>query len=154
GLGRVYFQPPDGEPAKSEEPLSRTTRGRVTLLGLPDRYALGTALLRQYTGRAPGLIGVDQINEQLPPDTPEGCAVPLSVWGSETHSQTVTISIRRGGGQCTDQPLGRSGSLVFKRTFVSSAETPAAVTTARIDGRFEEAPESHLLKRPAYEHRP
>lgn len=66
-----------------------------------------------YKGRAPGLVGIDQLRFQLPLDAPEGCAVPLkAIGGSFKYSQPVTIvtiSIRKGGGPCQDPPPSRKG---------------------------------------------
>jgi uncharacterized protein (TIGR03437 family) len=84
-----------------------------------DRKAI--AINTTFAGKAPGLVGVDQINAQLPSDVREGCAVPIQIatyFGEAAASQAVTISIRRGGGQCVDPPTSSTGALTLKRLFV------------------------------------
>jgi len=50
-----------------------------------------------YSGLAPGLVGVDQINFQLPAGTRNGCSVP--VLASQTlGSPSVTIGVQAGRG--------------------------------------------------------
>ncbi|HVW07219.1 MAG TPA: hypothetical protein VHC90_01480 [Bryobacteraceae bacterium] len=65
-----------------------------------------------YTGLAPGLPGVDQINFQVPASTRNGCAVPVR--GSQTlGSPNVTISVQSGGGQCSDPPIQSYGQIAL-----------------------------------------
>lgn len=61
-----------------------------------------------FAGKAPGLVGVDQINAQLPADAREGWAVPLQVgtyFLQAAESQPVTISIHHGGGPFSTKVL-------------------------------------------------
>ncbi|MCW5979792.1 MAG: hypothetical protein KIT09_17055 [Bryobacteraceae bacterium] len=85
-----------------------------------------------FVGRAPGLIGVDQVNVQIPENAPEGCAVPITAKGS----QPVSISIRQGGGVCIDPSAESYGQLSWERTVAigtdadGQTETFTAILTA------------------------
>jgi uncharacterized protein (TIGR03437 family) len=74
GLGYVYRAPPDGS-AATTNPLSFTPNGVGVNFGLTgfsreatDGFGLSSA---GYSGRAPGLVGVDQVNIRIPNDAPE-----------------------------------------------------------------------------------
>lgn len=143
GLGRVYWQPPDGQPAQTE-PLARHPSGAFTALG-PEDFARSFSRGVSYTGRAPGLVGADQIDFLLAPDAPEGCAVPLRLLAGSYFSQPVQISIHQGGGQCQDAPLARLGSLRWKQT-VNTGPAPSARTTQEtFTASFSEAPANHVV---------
>jgi len=137
GFGIVNFPPPDGEPAQLDPPA----RGRgepVVLLG-PEGFARQARLVT-FSGRAPGLIGVDQVDVQIPDTAPEGCAVPLRFWTGTQASQPVAISIHRGGGACEDAPPARFGSILWKRKVVSGPETGAITSNDTFTASFSEAP--------------
>jgi uncharacterized protein (TIGR03437 family) len=55
----------------------------------------------QYSGRAPGFAGTDQVNFQIPNDAPSGCWVPvyLRVAGNVV-SNVATIAITPDGSPC------------------------------------------------------
>ncbi len=127
GLGAVSLSTiprvallPDGEPAPAS-PLAKAfqeigftvNRARVLGNGWPVLFA----------GRAPGLVGVDQVNVVLPESVPEGCSIPLQILSTYSAGQLVPISIRRGGGPCVD-PLPDSGTMVVWRKTVSSGVFP------------------------------
>ncbi len=74
-----------------------------------------------YSGRMPGVAGVDQINFQVPADAPHGCYVPVQVKVGNTFSNAVTMAIDAQGRPCSD-PLnpfsdlvsgGRKGGSIF-----------------------------------------
>ena len=74
-----------------------------------------------YSGRMPGVAGVDQINFQLPADVPSGCYVPVQVKAGTMSSNIVTMAIDAQGEACSD-PLnpfsdlvsgGRKGGSIF-----------------------------------------
>jgi uncharacterized protein (TIGR03437 family) len=70
-----------------------------------------------FAGRAPGLVGVDQLNFQIPENAPEGCAVQMTIGYLGTFlSQPTPISIRRGGGACVDPPSASYGQLLWQKT--------------------------------------
>ncbi|MCW5982621.1 MAG: hypothetical protein KIT09_31325 [Bryobacteraceae bacterium] len=90
-----------------------------------------------FAGRAPGLIGVDQLNVQIPDNAPEGCTVPVTVgYLGVFLSQPVPVAIRRGGGPCVDPPLESYSLLTWERTTATGTnsdgetETFTAVLTA------------------------
>jgi uncharacterized protein (TIGR03437 family) len=88
GLGAVTNQPGDGSPAAAN-PLSLTVITPVVLVG---GVTAGEVL---FSGLAPGLVGVDQINVRVPVNAPVGNAVALMVTdGKGTYSNTVFIAIR------------------------------------------------------------
>jgi uncharacterized protein (TIGR03437 family) len=104
----IPYPPPDGTPAPADPPVS--SGGNVGVVF--DLTNPGVAGAADWQGLAPGLVGVGQINVQVPANVREGCAVPLQILGP--ISPPVTISIRKGGGsaltrqlQATDKFCGR-----------------------------------------------
>jgi uncharacterized protein (TIGR03437 family) len=87
GLGATNPPVPDGGPAPSS-PLSLATLPiSATIAGLPATVT--------YAGSAPGLIGVYQVNVQIPAGTPSGGAAALVLTAGGNASQdTVTIAIK------------------------------------------------------------
>jgi len=144
GLGPVYFAPPDGQPA-SADPLAFSTSGKVVRLG-PEGFARQAPIVT-YSGRTPGLVGVDQVDVQIPDTAPEGCAVPLRLWTGTQASQPVKISIRQGGGQCQDAPPARISSLRWQRTITTGPDPSARTTQETFTASFSEAPQNQV---PAY----
>jgi uncharacterized protein (TIGR03437 family) len=139
-LGPVNFAPPDGQPAAAD-PLPFTQSSVVVRLGLEgfDRQAP----IVTYSGRAPGLVGVDQVDVQIPDTAAEGCAVPLRLW-TDQASQPVRISIRKGGGQCQDAPPARFASLRWKRIVTTGPEPSARIAEETFTASFSEAPENQV----------
>jgi hypothetical protein len=142
GLGPVVFPPADGEPASSER-LSHTQSGVAVYLGPPGFARLAFPVT--YSGRAPELVGVDQINVHIPDDAVEGCAVPLTLVGLTRSSQPVTLSIRRGGGQCQDAQLARFGSLRWHRIVATGPQSSASATQETFTASFAEAPANQVI---------
>lgn len=147
GLGPVYFEPPDGQPAPAAEPLARTPSSVGVRFG-PEGFSR-SALTKTYEGRAPGLVGVDQIDVRIPETAPEGCGVPLRLWTFTQASQPVRISIRRGGGQCQDAPPARFGSLRWRRTVITGPEPSSRTAEETFSATFSEAPENQMQPYPA-----
>lgn len=143
GLGNVYFPPPDGEPAKADQ-LSRLPASASVQLGLLGYQQ--PLLNATYAGRAPGLVGVDQVNVQIPEDAPEGCSLPLTLLGATQSSQPVTISIRRGGGQCQDPPPARIARIHWQRSVSTSANSPSGVSKETLSASFLQAPEGQIQR--------
>src|SRR5579863_10081712 len=115
GFGLVYFPPPDGTPANVDQ--STIGAAGVSIDGHP---LIGEA----YVGLAPGLVGVNQVNVQIPADTSgywppsqtrEGCAVPITIG----NSPTLSISIHSGRGQCVDPPIQSHGQVSLTKTVAS-----------------------------------
>ena len=134
GLGAVYFYTtPDGSPAPSS-PLSPALNQPLIafnqLGGMLDEglSTKGSIAGPSFAGRAPGFVGVDQINVRVPMGVREGCAVPIVVDDADVGtSQAVPISIHTGGGPCVDPPTAGYGQLTLERSF-SSGTTPGGET--------------------------
>ena len=109
---------PDNPPANGDY----STR-LVPLSSPPPAMVLGGKTLQavQFAGLAPFLVGVDQINFQIPQGTSEGCAIPVSVaYGQFSMvGPTMSISIHSGRGQCVDPPIQSFGSVTLTKTFTS-----------------------------------
>ena len=86
GLGLVTNQPVDGAAALAD-PLSFTESAPKVTIG-------GQEAVVQFSGLAPGLVGVDQVNAQVPADAPTGDQVPLAIQTVDgSTSNTVTIAV-------------------------------------------------------------
>jgi uncharacterized protein (TIGR03437 family) len=129
---------PDGRPAPSNPPASydyTTVNASSASFGpFPSanyQAAFGTqptgyiSTRPSFAGRAPGLVGVDQLNFQIPENVTEGCTVPVTV----NYSQPVPVSIRRGGGPCVDPPLASFGQLTWERTVATGTDTAGETET-------------------------
>jgi uncharacterized protein (TIGR03437 family) len=81
--------------------------------------AIGTTL---FAGRAPGLIGVDQINVRLARNAPQGCDIPVWLSWRLSHTQEIPLSIRRGGGPCLEPPT--TGKILWRKTISSGLDVP------------------------------
>ena len=87
GLGAVSNPPTAGSPALPD-PLSRTLADSIVTVG----GARATVL---YSGLAPGLAGVYQINARIPDQALSGTAVPVTIQVAENglRSPAVTIAV-------------------------------------------------------------
>ncbi len=56
----------------------------------------------QFSGRAPGFGGVDNVYFVVPADAPTGCNIPVVVTVGGVVSNTVTMAIDAKGAACTD----------------------------------------------------
>jgi hypothetical protein len=81
-----------------------------------------------WSGFAPGLVGVNQYNVQIPVSVREGCAVPLQLASEDAYdgtlaaiSQPVTFAIRKGGGPCVDPPAAGYGQITWQKTVDTTA---------------------------------
>lgn len=118
----IPFTPtPDGAPT----PLSPLFRAGT---GGPNFFDFGRAFTGSSTwlGRAPGLIGVDQLNIEIPPSAREGCAVPFQT-GFAGVSRPVTLAIRQGGGACVDEAPAGYGEIVWERAEVTGVVGPVTL---------------------------
>ena len=86
GLGPVSNQPATGAPALSG-PLSVTST--LPLVTIGDSLALVT-----FSGLAPGLAGIYQVNAIVPDTTPIGDSVNLVISIGGVRSNTVTIAVQ------------------------------------------------------------
>ncbi len=148
GLGPVNFPPPDGMPAKSD-PISPAQVRGGGLIGL-DGFQQSANV--QFSALAPGLVGVNQLNILIPSDAPEGCEVPLRLVDWSSTSQPVTISIRRGGGQCQNPPPARIASAIWRKVTTTGPKASDSSTTEAFSASLFEASES-LVARPQSQRR-
>ncbi len=87
--------------------------GYLTLWGsglngaTPTVEIAGVTLRPSYAGPTPGYPGLDQINVQIPGDTPPGCYVAVRVQTPDASSNFVPASIATGGAPCP-HPFGLS----------------------------------------------
>ncbi len=87
GLGAVNNTPADGAPAPSSAPLATT-------LATPSVTIGGEPATVSYSGLAPGLVGLYQVNVQVPASVPTGDAVNLAITVGSLTSNTVTVAVR------------------------------------------------------------
>lgn len=127
GLGHVYGPLPDGHPGP-ESPLAKASSVPGILLNQQPQPDWPFGPIPVFSGRAPGLVGVDQINVYLPADgtTVQGCSVALQAVVPRSASQLVPISIHAGGGACVDPPPDTLATIRWEKDVVSSgiAEDP------------------------------
>jgi uncharacterized protein (TIGR03437 family) len=131
GVGAPVKPPADGTFSSGLAPLSS-----------PPGVVLGGNTLQavQYAGLAPLLVGVDQINFQIPQGIPEGCAVPVSVaYGQFSMvGPTMSISVHSGRGECVDAQIQSFGVVMLTKT-VTSGQTGTA-TTDTLSASFPSGP--------------
>jgi uncharacterized protein (TIGR03437 family) len=72
-------------------------------------YLGGIAATILYQGSA-GYPGVNQINVAIPANVSLGCLVSVVAVSGGITSNTATIPVQNGGGECTDLSLGIKGS--------------------------------------------
>jgi uncharacterized protein (TIGR03437 family) len=88
GLGPVTPAVPDGTAAPDTPPLATTTTTPVVTLG-------GKTCQVLFSGLVPDLVGLYQINIQVPSGVAAGAAVPLQIsMGGVTSSNLVTIAVQ------------------------------------------------------------
>jgi len=120
GLGAI------GAPDNVTPPVGNLPGTATVLVG-------GKTATTLYSGRMPGVAGVDQINFQVPADAPTGCYVPVQVQAGPGYSNTVTMAISAHGEPCTDllNPFtslttsgGRIGSVLLTRADIQAPLQP------------------------------
>ncbi len=130
GLGETRPPAPTGEPA----PLDGLLRPHYDTGAMYPYVDSGTAPGRiLYAGRAPGLIGVDQMNLQLGESAMEGCGVPLRLSSRYSQSQPVPISVGRGG-TCPPLPAPDAfGAITLRRVETVSATSTTVAEELVVD---------------------
>jgi uncharacterized protein (TIGR03437 family) len=86
GLGPVTNQPANGAAAVAS-PLSMTQSPPIVKVG-------GVEATVQFSGLAPGMVGVNQVNVQIPQNAPTGPQVPLEITtpdGSASNPATIAV---------------------------------------------------------------
>jgi uncharacterized protein (TIGR03437 family) len=86
GLGPVSPYVPSGAPGPGS-PLSRTSQDVTVLIG-------GITASVTFSGLAPGLVGLYQVNAIVPPTAPTGNNVSLTLAVGGVTSNTVTIALQ------------------------------------------------------------
>ena len=86
GLGTVTNQPASGA-AASGNPLSATTSAPNVTIG-------GIQAMVNFSGLAPGFVGLYQVNAQVPQDAPPGDAIPVMLNIGGATSSTVTMAVQ------------------------------------------------------------
>ena len=114
GFGLVWNAPPDGAAATGQTNLQSSLG--ITL-GVNAPF-VSPGIVPNYEGLAPGLVGVDQVNFQIPTDAQQGCSVPVFI-GGQLNSPAVTLSIHEGGGQCVNPPVQSYGLITLTKTIAS-----------------------------------
>jgi uncharacterized protein (TIGR03437 family) len=102
GTGQGQVSPPVSDGAASPTtPLSSTVTvptsdGRTCVTSQPSMcVAIGSSFGEvQYSGLAPGFVGLWQINVKIPADVPAGNAVPVRVLINGAPSNLVSIAVR------------------------------------------------------------
>ncbi|HZO51782.1 MAG TPA: hypothetical protein VFB63_03650, partial [Bryobacteraceae bacterium] len=84
GLGDVDITPPSGEPS-SASPLSRTTVTPIVTIG-------GRPAEVDFSGLAPGIVGLYQLNVRVPADAPSGLQ-PLVIQVGGVTSKTANVPV-------------------------------------------------------------
>jgi uncharacterized protein (TIGR03437 family) len=85
GLGPTDPPTPAGEPAM----------GQRLAIHQPEVFIGGQMAQVQFAGRAPGFAGLDQIQVVVPPNAPEGCAVPVMLRQQNRISNIGTVALVR-----------------------------------------------------------
>lgn len=86
GLGATNPAVPSGQPAGTS-PLSLTVQMPIVLIG-------GVAAEVQFSGLAPGTVGLYQVNARVPTATAASPSVPLQIQSGGRTSNLVTIAVR------------------------------------------------------------
>jgi uncharacterized protein (TIGR03437 family) len=86
GLGPVTNQPATGAPSPFGPLAETTTRPTVTIGGAPAAV--------QFSGLAPGNVGLYQVNALAPAGSSTGSAVPVVISIGGVQSNTVTIAVQ------------------------------------------------------------
>jgi len=85
GLGPVANPPPSGSPAPSETLVKTTNTPLVTIGGVPAQV--------QFSGLAPGYVGMYQVNALVPSEAPAGnnVSVVVSIGGAMSNAVEIAV---------------------------------------------------------------
>jgi len=128
GTGRGPTSPalPDGTPAPLESNAQYRVGGAAGIglfMGQESQRVVGNVA---FEGRAPGMIGVDQLNLRLISAPPAGCNLPvrLTFRGAAPGSQTFPLSIAREDGPCVE-PVRHDALLQWRKVMTAEPGTGA-----------------------------
>jgi len=135
GLGPVTNSPASGEPGSAQ-----TTVNHVAVT------VGGKNAVVDFAGLSPGFVGLYQINARVPPETPEGCFLPVAVTVAGQMSNAVTVS-KADSGNCNTANTGtfavRANQSIGTALLVRTATVGASVT-GTVQGRFLKYPANLL----------
>jgi uncharacterized protein (TIGR03437 family) len=83
---RQLLRPPSGYPAPANGPLHVTAE-------LPTMTIGGVQAQVDFSGLAPGLVGLWQLNVLIPNNAPTGAAVPLLITSGELGSRATAVAV-------------------------------------------------------------
>jgi minor extracellular serine protease Vpr len=86
GLGPVTNQPATGAPSPSNPPATTTTVPTVTIGAAPAHV--------EFSGLAPGFVGLYQVNALVPSSASTGNSIPVSLSIGGVTSNAVTIAVQ------------------------------------------------------------
>ena len=135
---------PEGEPAPSPLFSPNLSAGPILVDGIEAKIP--------FSGKAPGMVGVDQINFQIPGNAPEGCSVPLELWYGGGRSQQVPLRIKWDRGKCVDLPTPSGLNLTLIRNFSSGLNLTSVPDGAIVDfvSRFDRSFNNDRLTNPVF----
>jgi uncharacterized protein (TIGR03437 family) len=117
-----------------------------------DFQGLDNLTMAAWSGLAPGYVGLDQSNVQIPATIREGCSVPLQAFYSSAAtavSQPVTIAVREGGGTCVDPPAAGYGQIIWQKT-VDTTDLNVVTETDTMTASLQASPGKQLPPAPVY----
>ena len=130
GFGLPYFPPADGTPALGTQTLGYGSGFSINGAGL---FSV------PYLGLAPGLVGTDQVNVQIPIGTRNGCAVPVDIEGALRPSQTVSITVNSERGRCVDPATQSYGMISLTKTVSTGTSADGEIDT--LSAEFPSGPQ-------------
>ena len=167
GWGPGVITNADGQPNSLEHAarpgesvrLSGTGLGRVAPQVIVAEKPAGRI---ESAGPLAGRAGVDEIRFVLPPDTPEGCYVPVRVRTDAVVSNTVTLAVSSDGGACSNagnwiaaqaRQSGSTGLVALLRVDLKTAATAKREADFPMDfgyAAFEQHPNTTSGGNPFY----
>lgn len=87
-----------------------------------------------YSGRAPGISGLDQFVFAVPADAPTGCFVPIYVRVNGAVSNSTTMAIMPEGGACADAHNPVSAEMIKGGKVVQAVLSRIATDSGVIPG--------------------
>jgi len=152
GLFIQAYKPTDGSAAPSY-PLARSDSTVVGVFDSAIDDTFDSYFSNFWSGLAPGMIGVDQMNVRVPETTREGCAVPFQVLAATEGniSQPVTLAVRQGGGACVDPPVAGYGQITWEKAVNTTAAGAAETDTVTVSLQAAPGMQPPSLLSPALE---